>query len=136
LDPATAGPGNAGTAEDLRIAAAASQTLGDALARWWVNSSGKGVGLRGGTFTYKSSGSHSLYTFKKLRWTEDVEVSGNADWDYDFPGLVEAHLKIKTSSGEKGDLTLSWNSRKADAEAQITGRLGGREIHASIYAPF
>jgi len=136
LDPATAKSGNVGTPEDLHIAAAAEQTLGDALARWWVNSGGKGVGLRGGSFVYKTSGSHSLYKFKKLRWTEDVEVSGNADWDYDFPGMVKAHLKIKTSSGEKGDLTLLWNSRTADAEAQITGKLGGREIHASIYAPF
>jgi len=136
LAPVTAESGNAGTPEDLRIAAAASQTLGDALARWWVNSGGKGVGLRGGTFVYKTSGSHSIYKFKKLRWTEDVEVSGNADWDYDFPGMVKAHLKIKTSNGEKGELTLSWNSRMADAEAQITGKLAGREIRASTYAPF
>jgi pimeloyl-ACP methyl ester carboxylesterase len=136
LDPATAESGNAGTVEDLRTAAAASQTVGDALARWWMNSSGKGVGLRGGTFVYKTSGSHSLYTFKKLRWTEDVEVSGNADCDYDFPGTVKAHLEIKTSAGEKGELTLTWNSRTADADAQITGKMAGREIRASIYAPF
>ena len=103
LDPATAESGNSGTVEDLRTAAAASQTLGDALARWWMNSNGKGVGLRGGTFVYKTSGSHSLYTFKKLRWTEDVEVSGNADCHYDFPGTVKAHLKIKTSAGKKAN---------------------------------
>jgi len=84
-----------------------------------------------------TSGNRSLYSVKKLRWTEDVQVSGNADWDYDFPGLVKAHLKIiKTSAGEKGELTLSWNSRTADAEAQITGKMAGREIRASIYAPF
>jgi pimeloyl-ACP methyl ester carboxylesterase len=45
-------------------------------------------------------------------------------------------LKIKTSAGEKGELTLSWNRRTADAEAQITGKMAGREIRASIYAPF
>ena len=119
LAPVTAGSGNAGTVEDLRVAAASAQTLGDVLARWWVNTGGRGVGLRGGAFVYKTSGSHSLYKFKKLRWTEDV-----------------AHLKIKTSRGERGELTLSWNSRTADAEAQITGKLGGREIRASTYAPF
>jgi hypothetical protein len=118
------------------MAAAAAQTLGDALARWWVNSSGKGVGLRGGTFTYKTSGSHSLYKFRKLRWTEDAEVSGKADWDYNFPGTVKAYLRVKTSSGQKGDLTLRWNSRTPDADAQITGKVAGREIRASIYAPF
>jgi pimeloyl-ACP methyl ester carboxylesterase len=136
LDPATAESGNAGNVEDLRITAAAAQTLGDALARWWMNISGKGVGLRGGTFAYKTSGSHSLYSFKKLRWTDDVEVSGKADWDYDFPGTAKAHLKIRTSAGEKGDLTLTWNSRTPNAEAQITGKMAGRKIHASIYAPF
>jgi pimeloyl-ACP methyl ester carboxylesterase len=136
LDPATAEASNAGTTEDLRMAAAASQTLGDALARWWVNSSGKGVGLRGGTFAYKTSGSHSLYKFNKLRWTEDVEVSGNADWDYNFPGTAKAHLKMKTSDGKKGELTVSWNSRTPGADAQITGKLAGREIRATMYAPF
>ena len=136
LDPAIAASGNAGTAEDLHTAAAAAQTLGDALARWWVNRGGKGVGLRGGRLAYETSGTHSLYRFKKLRWTEDVEISGNADWDHDFPGTVKAELKIKTSGGEKGNLTLTWDSRSADAEARITGKLAGREIHASIYAPF
>jgi hypothetical protein len=136
LDPGIAEAGNAGTVEDLRMAAAAAQTLGDALARWWVNSGGKGVGLRGGTFAYKTSGSHSLYKFKKLRWTGDVAVSGDADFDYDFPGAITARLKIKTSGGERGELTLSWNSRTANADARITGRLAGREIHASVYAPF
>ena len=136
LEPAIAESGNTGTREDLRVAAAAAQTLGDALARWWVNSGGKGVGLRGGSFIYKTSGSHSLYRFKRLRWTEDVEISGEADCDYDFPGTVKAQLKIKTSSGETGKLMLSWNSRAANADAQIAGKLARREIRASIYAPF
>lgn len=136
LEPAVATAGSEAEPDDLRIAAAAAHTIGDALARWWVNDNGKGAGLRGGRFTYKTSGSHSLYKFNKLLWTEDVEVSGTADWDYNFPGRVSAHVKITGPRREQGDLTLTWNSRAADSDTQISGEIGRRKIHASIYAPF
>jgi hypothetical protein len=134
LEPANSAPGT-GRREDLDVAAAAAYTLGDAFARWSTNTTGKGIGLRGGSWTYKTQGSHSVYKLKKVKWTDDVEVSGEADWDYNFPGAVKAHLKIRTSGGEKGELRLSWNSRNPGSEATISGQIGGREIRASMYAP-
>jgi hypothetical protein len=136
LEPATALAGNEGTQDDLRFAAVATQTVGDALARWWVNDNGKGVGFRGGRFTYKTLGSHSLYKFKKLRWTEDVAISGSADWDYNFPGAVSARVKLAGPDHEQGNFTLTWSSRIAGSQVRISGRIGRRNIHASTYAPF
>src|SRR5437016_1527823 len=124
FDPATAIAGNQANENELRVAAVAAQTLGDALARWWVNDTGKGVGLRGGHFKYKTSGSHSIYKLEYLRWTDDVSVSGSADWDYNFPGAVTADLKVTGPGGAKGTLNIKWNSRVPGSTAQITGKVG------------
>jgi pimeloyl-ACP methyl ester carboxylesterase len=136
LDPATASAGNQVSENDLRIVAAAAQTLGDALARWWVNDTGKGVGLRGGRFKYKTSGSHSKYKLEYLRWTEDVSVSGRADWDYNFPGEVTADVKVLGPGGAKGMLTFKWSSRVPGSMAQITGKMGNKKVAATTYAPY
>ena len=135
VDPATATAGNQANESDLRIAAAAVQTLGDALARWWVNDTGKGIGLRGGRFKYKTSGSRSIYKLEYLRWTDDVSVSGRADWDYNFPGCVTADLKVTGPGGAKGTLNLKWNSRTPGSAAQVTGKIGNKKVVATIYAP-
>jgi pimeloyl-ACP methyl ester carboxylesterase len=135
LDPVIASPGNEATPEELRVVAAAAYTAGDALERWWVNNSGKGVGLRSGSFRYRTSGSHSLYKFKKLRWVEDVEVSGDADWDYNFPGLVKVRVKFH-SAKENGELQMTWNYRKPDSQAQVMGKIGKRSVAATMYAAF
>ncbi len=42
--------------------AAAALTAGDAMARWWVNYSGTGVGLRGGSFQYVDTGNYANFT--------------------------------------------------------------------------
>src|SRR5262249_18518909 len=126
LDPASATSGNQATEIDLRIVTAAVHALGDALARWWVNDTGKGVGLRGGRFKYKTSGSHYLYKLDYLRWTEDVSVSGNADWDYNFPGSVKAELRVLGPNGAKGTLNIKWGSRIPGSVAEITGKMGSK----------
>ncbi len=136
LDPAKATAGNQANESDLRLVAAAAQTLGDALARWWVNDTGKGVGLRGGRFKYKTSGSHSIYKFEYLRWTDDVSVSGRADWDFNCPGAVEADLNVLGPSGAKGTLNIKWSSRLPGSTAQITGKIGNRRVAATVYAPY
>ena len=135
VDPAIAGSGNQASEADLRVVAAALQALGDALARWWVNDSGKGVGLRGGRFKYKTEGSHEIFNLDSERWSEDVSVSGRADWDYNYPGTVTADLKIVGPQNSKGSLKVHWSSRVAGANAEITGTFGGKKVAASMYAP-
>lgn len=127
LSPAEPGPGNEGTTTDLQRAAAALFAAGDALARWWVNSDGSGVGLRGGTFTW-TGGERTRFTLDGLRWTDDVAVSGRIDWAAD--GTVQARLQLPG-----GWLDARWSGRDAGARATIEGRIAGRRIVARMPAP-
>ena len=135
VTPATATAGNQGTNADLRAAAAAAYTAGDAFAHWWVNSSGDGVGLQGGQFHYTSPSSLTYFMLDKLKWVEDLEVSGTMTWDYNYPGAVTAHLTISGAETAPGELTIIWKSRVPLAKATIKGKIGGRKIAATMYAP-
>ena len=137
LDPLTALSGNEGTATDLRVAAAAAYALGDVLDLYWANYSGQGVGLRGGTWNYVSNpaGSEYLFTMNDVRWTNDVAVSGQFTWNYYKPGAVNGQISVTGPGGENGELTIQFDSREPDAQANISGQLGGRKILATMYAP-
>ena len=127
LDPASPLPGNAGTDHDLRVAAAAVYTIGD--------TSGSGVGLRGGTFQYTSPSNLTYFTLNQLQWVEDVVVSGKMTWDYNYPGSVTADVTLAGPGEESGQLFVTWDSRIPDARTTLTGNIGGRKIAAQMYAP-
>ena len=135
LDPATAIAGNKGTDADLRVAAAAAYTAGDAVSLWWVNLSGNGVGFRGGRFHYKSPDNLTYFKLDKLKWVDDVEVSGKMTWDYNYPGAVKAHIKVGGSGTQSGELDIEWDSHIPLSQATITGQIGGRHVAATMYAP-
>ncbi len=134
VQPATALAGNRGTMDDLRVAAAATLAAGDMIARWWVNTSGFGVGLRGGTFQYSSIGNLYHYTLSGIRWTNDVEVTGWMDWNYG-DGSVTANLSVTGPGTGSGSILATWDDRQPHAVASILGQLGGRAIRATMYAP-
>jgi hypothetical protein len=134
LDPATAGAGNQGTAADLRAAAAAALTAGDAIARWWVNLSGSGVGLRGGQFSYTGKGNRVEFQLTNSQWVEDLAVSGTIAWELVKPGAVHAAVTFTTPGGA-GELEITWHDRLPQAQATILGTIGGRAIVASMEAP-
>jgi len=134
LDPATPGPGNQGTVADLQAAAAAALTAGDAIARWWVNTSGSGVGLRGGQFQYVDKGDTANFTLDSSQWVEDLAVSGTIAWQELTPGPVQAQLTFTTPGGA-GALQISWYDRQPQAQASIQGAIGGRTIVATMQAP-
>jgi pimeloyl-ACP methyl ester carboxylesterase len=135
LDAAVPTPGNQGTDADLHVAAASAYTLGDVLARWWVNYSGNSVGLRGGHFSYRSSGHLTRFRMHKTKWVSDLEVSGRMNWDYNYPGSVAAHITLGGAATEIGHLVITWNSRMPAAQATVTGKIGNRPIAATMYAP-
>jgi pimeloyl-ACP methyl ester carboxylesterase len=132
VTPATAEAGNAGTEADLRLASAAAETAGDALARYFVNSGGSGVGLRGGTFTFEASDTGHNFTLDQLRWAEDLAVSGTIRWDQST-GDIAADLTL--AGAATGTLSLAWNDRDTDAMARITGTIDGRAVAAERIAP-
>jgi hypothetical protein len=134
LAPATATAGNQGTPDDLRAVVAALNAAGDALARWWVNYDGDGVGLRGGSFSYTQSGTVTKFKLQAMKWTEDVSVSGTLSRSFSGNDVM-AQLTLVGANGAVGTLTARWPDRGSAAMAQIDGRIGGRKIAAKMVAP-
>jgi pimeloyl-ACP methyl ester carboxylesterase len=128
-------PGNQGNPSDLQLAANATLAAGDAIARWWVNTSESGVGLRGGTFTYTQNLGHVHYTLNEVQWTRDVTVSGSIYWNLEDGGSVTAELTAAGPDNALGTFTATWTDRQPHAMATITGQAGGRSVHARMYAP-
>jgi pimeloyl-ACP methyl ester carboxylesterase len=135
LAPATALAGNQGTAADLQAAAAAAYTAGDALARFWVNYDKSGVGLRGGTFTYRYAGTTIEFQLSSMRWTQDVSVSGSVSWNVTATGAVQADLTVTGPGSSSGQLTVTYQNWTPLSMATLTGTFGGRAIAATMYAP-
>lgn len=134
LDPATPALGNQGSREDLQIVAATILTAGDALARYLVNTTGSGSGLRGGTFRHESAGDVERFELDHLRWTTDLAVSGTVDWNFSS-GAVTAILAAEDSQGRKGRVRATWFDRQAHALATVSGKIGDRTIAATMPAP-
>jgi pimeloyl-ACP methyl ester carboxylesterase len=132
--PATAASGNAATARELAFASAAVQTAGDALARWNINYSGHGVGLRGGTWSYTQPALVARYRLDGVRWTKDLAVSGSAMWDQ-RDGSMRAILTFTDPDGDTGKVVARWNDRDHDAVATLTGRIGAHRLEATMPAP-
>lgn len=69
----------------------------------------------------------------QTKWT-DVEVTGTASVPR-AAGTANASLTIAGAGTEKGTLTLSWSTRAPQAQARITGTIGGRAIDLTRPAP-
>lgn len=134
LDPASAEAGNAGGALELKIAAAAAETVGDAIARFYVSTSGADTGLRGGSYTYMLNGNGYLYQLSNVQWTDDLAVSGSIDWNQQS-SLIAAQLTLSQAGRNVGQLTVSWNDRVAAATATLRGVINGKVIRAHRIAP-
>lgn len=134
LAPADARPGNHATENDLRAAAAAVHTLGDAVARYESNTTGTSFGLRGGTFTIENKGALQRFDFFGTRWTDDLAVSGNLLWPA-YRGSAQARITFKGPLGLDGQLRVHWNEGEAQAMAEVDGIIGGRVVRAVMPAP-
>jgi hypothetical protein len=135
VEPAAAAAGNRAGAAQLRWAQAAVQTAGDVLARLGGNSTGAGVGLRGGSFRIMNDASVIHVSLDQIRWTEDLAVSGRIDRPAARTGTAHAALHLAGPQGTTGDLTVEWPEGVADAVASLRGRLGGVTVVANVSAP-
>jgi pimeloyl-ACP methyl ester carboxylesterase len=135
LDAAAALPGNHAVVEQLRRVAAAVMTAGDVLARLGGNASGRGVGLRGGTFRVESDTSAVHITLNQVRWTEDLVVSGNIDRPASRTGFVRARLRLDPAEARGGELRVEWREGVADSSTAVRGTLGGATVLARTPAP-
>jgi pimeloyl-ACP methyl ester carboxylesterase len=130
--PAPQGARVLSSATDRRVADVVSNTVADALPRWFTNFDGTGVGLRGGGFSYTGS-SDVVFTLKGLRWVDDVAVSGTLDWNR-TTGWITAAVTVAGPAGESGALNLRWRDWDVHAVATVQGQIGGRPLDLQLPA--
>ncbi len=135
VEPAVAEARNAASLRDLRLTGAAVQSVGDVLVRATSNSSGHGVGLRGGTFEIAGQGAARHITLRGVRWTEDLSVTGTIDELPDAAHSVQAQVTIRGPGRVAGSLDIQWPDRRANAGAEIHGEIAGRKVAARMPAP-
>ena len=135
IDPALPDPGNAAGEAQLRMASAALETAGDVLARLGANSSGHDLGLRGGSFRIYAHADAARIILDKVRWVEDLAVSGRIDRAADPDRTVRAHLTIEAGGDAHGSLDILWRDRVSDAQASLHGSLNGVPLVAHRLAP-
>ena len=134
LDPAASLSGNTATADQLRVATAALMTAGDLWARVSSNSSGAGVGLRGGRYTLSRNAGGSRVTLENVRWVDDIAVSGSLE-SPQRAGMVRATLHVAGTAPASGTLHVRWFEGVPDPRAYIEGTLGGSHVVAEGPAP-
>jgi hypothetical protein len=133
LDPVRAGNGNEAKAAALKLAAAALDTVGDVFARFIVTA-GIGSGLRGGEFTYTLSDSGYDFDLNRVKWTNDLQVSGSMRWEV-ASGNVTANVQLRQGGKDIGTLAISWNDVRSDAVATLTGTIHNQMVKATRIAP-
>lgn len=128
------------TPADRRVAWVAVETLADVVDRWYAIPGTTGSGLYGGKFTMTSTAglpfTSRVWSLKlnQTRWTTDVEVTGTASMPR-AAGEASASLTIGGTGTAKGQLTVTWATRAPQAQARITGTIGGRAIDLTRPAP-
>jgi pimeloyl-ACP methyl ester carboxylesterase len=135
LEPAVGMNGNSADGESLKWVSAAVITAGDVLARLGSNSTVEGQGLRGGSFRVTHRGESLRILLHRVRWTEDMAVSGAIDKSAGRPGAVRAQLVLAGPAGLAGRLRIQWRDGGPEARAQIRGTIGGAAVVAQTPAP-
>jgi hypothetical protein len=131
--PATAAAGNQADAAGLTLASAVAETVGDAVARYYVTTSNTGGGLRGGKFVLRQTPTGYRLKLEGLRWASDLTVTGALDWNQ-ISDVIEAHVMF-SAPGHGGALMISWHDRETDAQATIAGLVDGVNLAATRVAP-
>jgi pimeloyl-ACP methyl ester carboxylesterase len=133
LDPVQAVSGNQAGTRDLKVAAAALETVGDVFSRFLVTF-GIGGGLRGGEFTYTLQPFGYEFELKRVQWTDDLQVSGRMRWHL-ATGNVVADVRLQQDNQQVGTLTIQWNDVQKNAVATLSGTIGNRALKARRIAP-
>jgi pimeloyl-ACP methyl ester carboxylesterase len=134
LEPARAMPGNEAVRAQLQIVTGAVFTVGDALARLGSNTTGKAVGLRGGTIDIALAPDGSRLTLHDVLWTNDLRVSGSV-MSPGRSGNGVADVVVAGPDGMSGELKIRWTEGIARARAQVRGTFGKAAVVAETSAP-
>jgi pimeloyl-ACP methyl ester carboxylesterase len=134
--PLEPSPGGSASSESLRLAAAAVQTAGDAIARFQATEAAKDRGLHGGQAIAEKGG--LLLTLKHDQLIPGVQVSGTvtltpAPLPADGQTAV-ANLTVVVN-GMSGILTATWTTAGPQAVARVGGEVGGVSVSGTMPAP-
>ena len=135
LDAATGAPGNHASPAQLRLATVAVLTAGDLMARVNSNTSGRGRGLRGGNFHIVRESAVIHVTLDRVRWVDDVSVSGTVDRPAGREGMVRARLRLTMVDGTAGMLTVRWSEGDNATATDISGAIGRTKLAAHTPIP-
>jgi hypothetical protein len=134
LVPLVARAGDKTSDAQRRIAAAALETVGDVIARYYVTLNSMDSGLRGGRYTYSATDVGYDWTLHSVRWTEDVAVSGTVSWDM-VSNMITADLMLNGAGKVLGRVTINWDDAKINSVAVVTGTIEGSTLNAKRIAP-
>jgi pimeloyl-ACP methyl ester carboxylesterase len=134
LAPLTALPGDKTTDAQRRMAAAALETVGDVIARYYVTYNFVDSGLRGGRYSYAGTAVGYDFDLQAVRWTQDVAVSGTVSWNQ-ATSIISAHVAFSHAGKASGVLNMRWNDAQANAIASVTGKISGATLNAKRIAP-
>lgn len=133
--PLAADPGTSAPPEALRLAAAAVDTAGDAIARWQATEDRRDHGLHGGTVAVAANGSSLTLHADEL--IPGVPVSGTVTLGPALEGegqAASARLTIPAGTGGGASLAASWTTA-GTAAARAAGEAGGTVLAGSLPAP-
>jgi pimeloyl-ACP methyl ester carboxylesterase len=132
-EPAIPAPGNKTDLDGLILASAVAETVGDAIARYYVTTTGRESGLRGGTFRISTASAGYILNLQSAQWATGLAVSGPIAWNQ-LTGNIAANVTF-TAPGRSGSLSISWNDRATEAIATLSGTIDGSVLAATRIAP-
>jgi len=115
-----------------RTAPAAALVVADVMDRWLNSYSGRGVGLRGGTYVGRGY-QVARFSLDDVQLIKGQRVSGTAVWDRRAKTMV-VDLRV-AGRGPDGRLRGSWDTRAEDALAVLRGHLDAQHVRVQFPAP-
>ncbi|MGB8907394.1 MAG: alpha/beta fold hydrolase [Candidatus Cybelea sp.] len=125
-------PGNEAPVKQRRAAAAAVLAAADVLARSYEFGLSAGSGLRGGSYTATPRNASDGATLSGIRWTNDLAVSGAAQFD---ARGASAKANLELAGASTGSLDVTWPTTGSSAQAKLDGTIDGYALHATMPAP-
>jgi pimeloyl-ACP methyl ester carboxylesterase len=124
---------------DRQTAWITTETVGDALERWYnLLAGGPGHGLYGGSFDvtggYYSYGPLVL-RFHSTRFVPDLAVSGTATWDR-TSSVLHATLTVAGPHNLSGHLRIEWSTNENAATATEKGTIDKRSVTLKMPATY
>lgn len=120
--------GDRSTVLDRKVARMAWAAAYDGIQRTFRSPSGRGAGLRGGTFSVEGTENGFKDVYDGVRFAADVAASGAAEVDFAAGGIVTADLTVDGPGPLDGTLHVSGQLFPHTESVSVRGTIGGRRV--------